>query len=516
MKKFSCLSILLLLCIMAGSLSAFAQTEQNPLNYQYYILGNQKVTGTNSATLSDIVYKGFSSSAENVISGQKNSTEKMVYLFNDITTNPKINLKGKELLYWRQEEDGFWVKDSEAGNGIIDHRLDRDACFVLVLDCSSSIGSDFSYVKEAAITFINRVSGVSDLEAGRVNIGIINFSTMDETETFPIIPLTESNRVKMINFINSLENKKDATAMYYALNNGIDIITDYIKENDIDVEDRQHIITFTDGLDNTSQLKDINLYTSSEVDSYILNKISTTHIDEYHAYPLNHSIVCVAGKDIGENMKERMESKLKRLVAGHDGNFIWAKNYYELIEIFSDLAEQLTEKWANLVCTSALNHNGPVCWTYGEPKAEVPQAEPKPQPKPQPKPSTILNKGYRCFIDFGYGFGGDGDSLLEIATTHGYQFNQYLFAGVGIGLTYFTYGDADVPVFANLRGTLPISNTKIAPYADMRIGCYVCYGEFYFNPSAGVRFGVGKDAGISLGIGYDTIGAVILRLGFDF
>ena len=153
---------------------------------------------------------------------------------------------------------------------------------------------------------------------------------------------------------------------------------------------------------------------------------------------------------------------------------------------------------------------------------------------------TILSKGYRGIIDFGYGIGvGDvAEGRLEIATTHGYQFNQYMFVGVGVGLNYFHDSEClNVPIFADLRGTLPINNTKIAPYVDMRIGYSVADIEgFYFNPSVGVRFGVGKDAGISFGIGYElqncdvlyyydydyyyvdtgNAGAVTLRLGFDF
>ena len=154
---------------------------------------------------------------------------------------------------------------------------------------------------------------------------------------------------------------------------------------------------------------------------------------------------------------------------------------------------------------------------------------------------SILNTGYRGIIDFGYGVGvGDvAEGRVEIATTHGYQFNKYLFAGIGVGLNYFHDSELfNVPIFADLRGTLPISNTKIAPYVDMRIGYSVADVEgFYFNPSVGVRFGVGKDAGISFGIGYElqncdviyyggsydyyyvetgNAGAVTFRLGFDF
>ena len=522
MKKIVVYSIFLL-CIIVGNLNTYAQKEQNPLNYQYYILGNQKVTGKSSATLSNIEYKGFSSSVGNIISAQKTEDEKFEYQFNNITTNPKINLD-KKLLYWRQEEDGVWVYDSEAGNGIANRRLDKDACFVLVLDCSSSIGDQFFHVQNSAIEFIEKMYSVSN--AGNIRIGIIRFSTMDDTEVFPIAPLTESNLNKIKDFIDKDSHQKQATSMYYAINNGIDNLSDYINKNNLDVKDRHHIITFTDGLDNTSQLVDLNLYTATDVESYVVNQVYTTRIN---SGVFSHSVVFVPGEDVPKNRHERMKAKLKRLVSG-EGQFMWVEDYQGLTDAFSELAENFTVRWTNLYCTSALNHNGPVCWTYGEPKTEV--SRPKPLPK---RPSSILNTGYRGIIDFGYGVaaGYDSEGRIEISTAHGYQFNKYLFAGVGIGFNYFHYYDEfNVPIFADLRGTLPINNTKIAPYVDMRIGYSLGdYEGFYFSPSVGVRFGIGKDAGISFSIGYElqnynydyyketetcNAGAVTFRLGFDF
>ena len=68
------LSLLLaLLCWV--SISVYAQKEENPLNYPYYILGTQNVNSMNSATLSNIEYKGFSSSAGDVVYGSRNKDE---------------------------------------------------------------------------------------------------------------------------------------------------------------------------------------------------------------------------------------------------------------------------------------------------------------------------------------------------------------------------------------------------------------------------------------------------------
>lgn len=53
-----------------------------------------------------------------------------------------------------------------------------------------------------------------------------------------------------------------------------------------------------------------------------------------------------------------------------------------------------------------------------------------------------LTAGYRRFIDAGYtlGTGSDGESRLELATSHGYQLNPYLYVGLGRGCTIITTG----------------------------------------------------------------------------
>lgn len=150
-----------------------------------------------------------------------------------------------------------------------------------------------------------------------------------------------------------------------------------------------------------------------------------------------------------------------------------------------------------------------------------------------------LKSGYKGLVEFGYGIGvGDfGEDRIEFQTAHGYQFNPYLFAGVGAGVSYYHDGELfSVPIFADLRGSLPINNSRVAPFIDFKIGYAVTDVEgFFFSPAAGFRVAIGNRSGFNFSIGYEmqkyswsysgrwgsfsgseNCGAVTLKIGFDF
>ena len=58
-----------------------------------------------------------------------------------------------------------------------------------------------------------------------------------------------------------------------------------------------------------------------------------------------------------------------------------------------------------------------------------------------------LSKGYRGLVDIGYTIGvGDFDNgRFEITTSHGYQFNSWLFIGGGMGINRWS-GNLDVSI----------------------------------------------------------------------
>lgn len=112
--------------------------------------------------------------------------------------------------------------------------------------------------------------------------------------------------------------------------------------------------------------------------------------------------------------------------------------------------------------------------------------------------------GYRGFLEAGYtiGVGDYGEGRVDITTSHGYQVCPYFFAGVGVGLNYYTNGEVfGVPLFADLRAD--ILNNNITPFVDFKIGYSVAdVSGFYMCPSLGCRFGFGNNLGMHISVGY--------------
>lgn len=136
-----------------------------------------------------------------------------------------------------------------------------------------------------------------------------------------------------------------------------------------------------------------------------------------------------------------------------------------------------------------------------------------------------LARGYRGFIDVADTFGTDewASNRSELATVHGYQFNQYFFVGAGVGVHYY-YGDefVEVPIFANLR--VDFLKTRITPYFDVRVGYAVLDDTgLYLSPSVGSRFRLGTWGALNAGLGYtaqflecENVGGITLRIGLEF
>ena len=125
-----------------------------------------------------------------------------------------------------------------------------------------------------------------------------------------------------------------------------------------------------------------------------------------------------------------------------------------------------------------------------------------------------VKRGYKGFIDFGYSqnVGMDGvaneisgydSNKIFWSTSHGYQFNPYLFVGAGFGVECYTQSLYFVmPVFANVKVT-PLKG-NITPFVDLK-GGYGIIGYFeglYLSPTIGCRFGLTRRVGLNVGIGY--------------
>ncbi|MBR6715361.1 MAG: hypothetical protein IKI83_02830 [Prevotella sp.] len=150
-------------------------------------------------------------------------------------------------------------------------------------------------------------------------------------------------------------------------------------------------------------------------------------------------------------------------------------------------------------------------------------------------------RGYKGFIEGGYtvGVGDYKSGRAELITTHGYQFNNYIFAGVGAGAKYYTDDELwAFPIYADVRAN--ILNHSISPFVDLKIG--YAAGDvdgFLLIPSIGCRYGFNNNTAITASIGYEiqkaklyasyyyggrvyesssreTIGGLAFKIGFEF
>lgn len=155
--------------------------------------------------------------------------------------------------------------------------------------------------------------------------------------------------------------------------------------------------------------------------------------------------------------------------------------------------------------------------------------------------SDFSRTGYRGFVDIGYALGvGDyGDGVFAVSTSHGYQFNPYIFVGAGIGVDYhLDYETVFLPIFADIRGYF--IDGSITPFVGIKIGYSPVDGYgLYFNPSVGASFGISRKFALNVSIGYnlqraevytyyysyygprssysnETIGAITFKVGFEF
>lgn len=103
-------------------------------------------------------------------------------------------------------------------------------------------------------------------------------------------------------------------------------------------------------------------------------------------------------------------------------------------------------------------------------------------------------RGYKGFVDAGYLFDvSDNDAnKFEIATSHGYQFNNYFFVGGGLAVDYYTDLElTSVPVFANFRANF--INNKVTPFGDVKLGYTAGDIEgVYFSLAVGARVALAK------------------------
>lgn len=123
--------------------------------------------------------------------------------------------------------------------------------------------------------------------------------------------------------------------------------------------------------------------------------------------------------------------------------------------------------------------------------------------------------GYRGFIEWSNDYrterffnyeNRESTYYTGISTSHGYQINPMFFVGAGLSVERCTkFDNWIVPVFAEGRADFKFG--KFTPFADIRLGAQLADGcGVYFSPSIGYRIGLGRKAGVNLGLGMSLKG----------
>lgn len=146
---------------------------------------------------------------------------------------------------------------------------------------------------------------------------------------------------------------------------------------------------------------------------------------------------------------------------------------------------------------------------------------------------SSTSRGYKGFVEAGYilDLTDNNANRAELSTTHGFQFNDYLFVGGGAAFNYYTDADAySAPVFASFRANF--TKKRIAPFADAKLGYSIGDVEgAYATAGIGVRFALARKMALNLKLEYvyqdygytsyntdysESLNGVGIKLGFEF
>lgn len=378
--------------------------EEDPSKAQYYIDGYYEIKD-GQYILSDITSKGitFSLPNETWTQGSDNSTDdqiKFVFPYAQTTYEKGFT---EEFKFWIwQERQHRWLNEVEVTNGNIVYVTNKFTCIMLLIDCSESIGSNFPTVQSSAKRFINMLYSTGNHD--NIHIGIIGFNTNNNNEGYSPAPLTENNRIRMMNFIDNLHTA-NGTALYKAMDKAIDQIDAHVRileKTDPDYFTKTefestHIISFTDGIDNTSRLPNTrNLSASDDWENnpyyiHIVNKLRSTLIK---GHPISSHLVVVHNDEIRglEKKFAELANGITSLNTNGEYQYYLVNNFSELGNEFGKIVSALTTRWHNLQLFIPQNRVGRVRWTLG-PLVKQAQA-----PAPRPTAKKVSKKPYRSSI----------------------------------------------------------------------------------------------------------------------
>ena len=314
---------ILLVALLLVPVFAKGQAEYS----HYYIEGDyamhQAKNGTIYYSLSNITTEGITIGlgASKMLYGHVGEDESVVFSFDTIENRCPDGYSN--ILFWKQREGEGpirWQIDSEVKQPRSEKRTDMVKIVMLVLDCSNSLGGDFSGLKKSAKAFIDILARSAG--NGNIRIGVIGFSNEANTDknVIPIQTLTKESAKAIKKSIDNLDQHNN-TAMYYAMDKGETMINDYF--NTLELTNDQKfggaiMVTFTDGFDNHS-LKQGRIFRKGLQNPYFkyvrdtvirhsytyvhhdVRQVDGTMRDVEETQPLESMMLVLKGNDVSES-----------------------------------------------------------------------------------------------------------------------------------------------------------------------------------------------------------------------
>ena len=466
--------LLLTLIGLAISITAVAQSNRtNPDVAKYYIKGNLSIEkGANGKTvykLSQIDNSGiYFEDPHATRIGEETSLEDVLFQFSRASTDYPGGIN-TPLDFWRYDNAiNEWQPDVETRQGTAGVETKKSMVVMLVLDCSSSLGTDFNLVQGAANSFIRSLYE-SSKGSGNIKLGVVGFSKINETRVFNIRPLTSDSYYEMTSFINRL-SIQNGTALYYAMDKSISELMEEYCRNSIPSSEPLSaaiMVTFTDGLDQTSRNPDKNILTADNYYDEILAKYGTKMQNKsFNGIRLQHEIRGVKGNDI---ISEAQLGKFRR-IGESLGSFKLLNNYSDLGREFEDIAINLIDQWRILNLYVPNSFSGRVAWTY--PGERV-------RHSPVPPPNTVR----KAFVGLNF--------TLGMPMTMPY----YYYSGAdyfGIGVASKLGADCAWPISDRLALGFYFNAGSNFTWYDGRDGSGY-YERYYYN-----RLSIGFDVKLGL------------------
>ncbi len=380
----------ILLAILCTIFYLFPQITWSQAEYSnYYIEGDYSMhkgqDGELYYTLTNIDTKGITlgTGPYQSLTGRIGEDESVVFTFDTIVNNSPDGYK--HIRFWKaKNNDGpiRWQVDSEVKKAESKKRTDMVKIVLLVLDCSNSLGSDFSELKKSAKEFIDILLNSS--EFGNIRIGVIGFSNVSNTDNnvIPIQSLTSNSAKSIKESIDKLSQHNN-TAMYYAMDKGERMVEEYVKGLDLG-DDQQFggaiMVTFTDGFDNHSLMEGRiyrkglqNPYFQYVRDTVIRKNYSYTHKNVRQAdgsrrdiveeQPLESLMLVMKGNDVSED--DKTYQQVFNSLATDKPYYL--KNFAEVRRKFSEVAELIVNSFQVLECYVPRAHEGRIRWTFDKP-----------------------------------------------------------------------------------------------------------------------------------------------------